>query len=75
MQNIDTMTLTEKQKNEIMHLDGAILVEVMHECADRFMTVADFHKYSKMPRRTIYAKIESGELQSYEVFGIKLILI
>ena len=67
------MALTEKQKNNIMHLDADMLAEIMHECADQFMRVQDYHDVTGMPVRTIYDKIASKELKSTEIFGIKVI--
>jgi len=67
------MALTEKQKNNIMNLDADTLAEIMHECADQFMRVQDYHDVTGMPVRTIYDKIASKELKSIEIFGIKVI--
>ena len=67
------MPLTEKQKNNIMHLDADTLVEIMQECADQFMRVREYHEATGMPVRTIYDKIGSKEIKSAEIFGIKII--
>ena len=69
------MALTEKQKANIMHLDAESLIDILHECAEQFMTAKEYHEYSKMPMRTIYDKIKSGELKSTEVFGTKIIYV
>ena len=67
------MTLTEEQKNLIMKLDTESLFEVLHECADRLLTAKEYSKHTKTPIRTIYDKIKSKEIDSTEVFGIKVI--
>lgn len=58
-----------------MHLDADSLIEVMHECAEQFMTAKEYHEYTKIPMRTIYDKISSNDLKSTEIFGIKIIFI
>lgn len=73
MQSVNNMPITDELKAEIMHMNFSELVEVLHECADRLVTVKEFQELSKIPRRTIYDKISSGEIESAEVFGIKII--
>ena len=75
MQNSNFMALTEKQKASIMHLDADSLIEVLHECAEQFMTAKEYHEHTGIPMRTIYDKIKSCELKSTEVFDTKIIYV
>lgn len=68
------MALTDKQKQNIMHLDADTLIEIMHECAEQFVRVSEFHEATGVPVRTIYDRINRGELKSTEIFGVRVLL-
>ena len=72
MQNSKTMALTELQKQNIRRLSIEDKVEILHECADEFMTADEYHEITKIPRRTIYAKFGTFEVKGFEFCGHKL---
>ena len=72
MQNFETMTLTELQKENIRRLPVEVKAEIMHECADEFMTAEEYAEATNMPKRTIYAKFGTPEVKGFEFCGHKL---
>lgn len=73
MQNATVTILTEDFIEKFMHLSTADKAKLLHECAEEFMTVEEFHELTKMPRRTIYAKFGTEEVRGVEFCGHKLI--
>ena len=67
------MALTDKQKLNIMRLDFETIKEMMHECDEQFMSVEQYHKYTGMNKRTIYAHIEK-ELLEVTTFCGKIVI-
>ena len=74
MQNTNTMALTLKQKLAIRKLTIEEKVEILHEIADEFMTVDEFHEISKIPKRTIYDKF-GKEIKGTEFLKHKIIYL
>jgi hypothetical protein len=72
VQNRETMALTELQKQNIRKLSTEDKIEILHECADEFMTADEYHDITKMPKRTIYAKFGTPEVKGFEFCGHKL---
>jgi hypothetical protein len=72
VQNPKTMALTEQQKQNIRKLSIEDKIELLHECADEFMTADEYHEITKMPKRTIYAKFGTPEVKGFEFCGHKL---
>ena len=68
------MALTLKQKLAIRKLPIEDKVEILHEIADEFMTIEEFHEISKIPKRTIYDKF-GKEIKGIEFLGHKLIYL
>lgn len=72
MQNLEIMALTEKQRVNIRMLSAEDKIEILHECAEFFMTADEYHDITKMPKRTIYAKFGTPEVKGFEFCGHKL---
>ena len=72
MQKPIVTLLTEEFTNQFMHLATADKAKLLHECADEFMTVDEFQAATKMPRRTIYAKFGTSEVNGIDFCGHKL---
>lgn len=66
------MALTEQQKLNIRELSIEDKIEILHECADEFMSADEYNKITKMPKRTIYAKFGTPEVKGFEFCGHKL---
>lgn len=67
------MALNEKQKLAIRKLSIEDKVEILHEIADEFMTVEQFHEVTGMAKRTIYDKFGTDTVKGVEFCGHKLI--
>ena len=66
------MALTEQQKLNIRKLSIEDKIEILHECADEFMTAEEYAKITKIPKRTIYDKFGTPEVKGFEFCGHKL---
>ena len=73
MQNTDVTILTDEFITQFMHLSTADKAKLLHECAYEFMTVDEYQAVTKIPRRTIYAKFGTSEVNGIEFCGHKLI--
>lgn len=73
MQNAINMKLTDKQTQEIVHADFETLKEILHECADQFMSVDDYKSLTGMKPRTIYDHIKKGKINSTTFCGHRII--
>lgn len=75
MQNPIVTILTDDFIEQFMHLPTADKAKLLHECADEFMTAAEFQLLSKIPIRTIYAKFGTEEVNGIEFCGHKFIYL
>ena len=73
MQNAHVTILTDEFITQFMHLSTADKAKLLHECADEFMTVDEFHAITKIPRRSIYAKFGTVDINGIEFCGHKFI--
>lgn len=69
--------LTQKQIKNIHSLDAATALEIMHECAERLavVSVQEYAEIMQIPRRTVYAKMESGSILFFNLGIHKLPVI
>jgi predicted DNA-binding transcriptional regulator AlpA len=63
------MALTEKQKNNIYHLDSKTQLEIMHECAEALglVDISEYRYATGEKRRTIYDKMNSGKINTFNI--------
>lgn len=66
------MELTEHLKDELSKLSTKSKAEIMQSFADEFSTISQFHEYTKIPTRTIYAKF-GKEIPGFEFCGVKFV--
>jgi len=71
------MKLTQTQKDNIRDLKSEIAQEILHECVSNLalLTVAQYHEYSKTPKRTIYEYIKIGKIKSLTICGVIFIVM
>jgi len=63
------MGLTEKQRNNIYHLNFNTQLEIMHECAEALglVDIKTCEKIRGLSRRTIYDKIKKNKLKTFNI--------
>lgn len=67
------MNLTKELEQHLLKLPIEDKVKVMQMFADEFMTIEEYHQCSKMPIRTIYAKLGTDAVKGFEFCGHKII--
>jgi len=69
--------ITEHQKNNIHKLSTSDCLQIMHECAERLgcVSVDEYSKIMYMPKRTIYAKMETKQIPYFQLSNHKFPII
>jgi hypothetical protein len=69
--------LTDKQVKNIHSLDAYMVVEIMHECAERLgiVTVDEYCKIMCEKRRTVYDKLKNNKIMKIEIAGRIFVIV
>jgi len=69
--------ITEQQKTNIYRLPVADCLEMLEPIIDKtgLVSVAEYHKITGIPKRTIYQKMKDQKLKYYEISGIRFPII
>ena len=63
------MMLTEKQRNNIYHLDTETQLEIMHECAEALglVDISEYQRATCVKRRIIHNRMNNGKIKTFDI--------